>query len=144
MTSRKPKRFAEGTSVAIDKSRAEVETLLERHGASHVAIMRSPEESIVVFQIGVLRVRRAVQVPTQGSAEARDREHRRRWRALVLILKAKLEMITGGESTMEREFLADMMLPNGETVESEFLPKLLQALQANKQPRLALTSGDPK
>ena len=42
------------------------------------------------------------------------REERRMWRALILLVKAKMEAIDAGISTFDREFLADLLLPDGE------------------------------
>ncbi len=45
-----------------------------------------------------------------------DRETRRRWRVLLLVLKAKIEAINAGVLAMEEEFLPYMLLKNGATV----------------------------
>jgi hypothetical protein len=45
-----------------------------------------------------------------------EAEWRRRWRAHVLLLKAKLEFIEGGDTTLETEFLTYAVLPSGQTV----------------------------
>jgi hypothetical protein len=45
-----------------------------------------------------------------------EQNRRTRWRAVVLLLKAKLELIQIGISTIEHEFMADMLLPNGDKV----------------------------
>jgi len=38
---------------------------------------------------------------------------RSRWRAVVLLVKSKLELVEIGASTIEKEFLADLVLPGG-------------------------------
>lgn len=48
----------------------------------------------------------------------------RRWRALLLVTKAKFEAVASGISTVEREFLADLVLPNGRVVQEELAPRL--------------------
>ena len=40
---------------------------------------------------------------------------RQRWRALLLIIRAKLEAAEAGISTLETEFLANIVLPDGRT-----------------------------
>jgi hypothetical protein len=40
-----------------------------------------------------------------------DQAYRERWRWLVLLTKAKLEIVRVGVSTCEREFFADLLLP---------------------------------
>jgi hypothetical protein len=39
-------------------------------------------------------------------------------------VKAKLEAVSSGISTFEREFLADLVLPNGRVVHEELAPRL--------------------
>ncbi len=41
---------------------------------------------------------------------------REAWRRLLLVVRAKLELVAGGDTTIEREFLADIMTANGGTV----------------------------
>jgi len=67
---------------------------------------------------------------------AADAEHRRRWRALHLIIKAKLEIVASGDSSFDREFLADIMLPDGGTVGGHMLPQVAEAYASGKMPKL--------
>ena len=46
-----------------------------------------------------------------------DGEWRRRWRANVLLLKAKLEFIDSGDTTLIRELLPYAVLKDGRTLE---------------------------
>ncbi len=93
------RRYAEGTEVAPEKSRSEIESLLRS--------LSGPEETA--------RRKRWV-----------ESEERRRWRAQLLLIKAKLEMIATGETTVEREFLADMVLPDGGTVSTRIAASLAE------------------
>jgi hypothetical protein len=70
-----------------------------------------------------------------------ESELKRRWRALVLIVKAKLELVASGGSTFEVEFLAHTMLPNGDTVGETMLPRIAQAYRTNSMPPLMLGPG---
>ena len=45
-----------------------------------------------------------------------DGEWRRRWRANVLLLKAKLEFIDSGDTTLERELMPYMLTAGGQTM----------------------------
>ena len=40
---------------------------------------------------------------------------RQRWRALALCIKAKLEAVECGITSFEEEFLAHVVMPNGQT-----------------------------
>jgi hypothetical protein len=46
----------------------------------------------------------------------RDQREREAWRRLLLVVKAKLELVAGGDTTIEREFLADILTVDGGTV----------------------------
>lgn len=48
---------------------------------------------------------------------------RQRWRALALVIKAKLEAVGTGIVTFEEEFLAHIVLPSGRTVTQDVTPR---------------------
>lgn len=76
------------------------------------------------------RIRLEVPMPheseagTKAKAEAATRQ---RWRALVLVLKAKLEAVASGISTLEAEFLANVVMADGRTLGAAILPRLTEA-----------------
>lgn len=45
-----------------------------------------------------------------------EKATRQRWRALALVIKAKLEAVASGITEFEQEFLAHIVLPDGRTV----------------------------
>lgn len=65
-----------------------------------------------------------------------DQVARERWRALVLLVKAKLELVALGISTVEREFLADIALPDGRTVHEAMRELLQRAYETGDMPPL--------
>lgn len=52
--------------------------------------------------------------------------------------KAKFEAIETGISTIEREFLADLLLPDGRSIEQFIIPQLQRAYERGGMPRLLL------
>lgn len=154
------RRYAEGTEVPVERSRAELEKLFKQAGATGFMIGWDTERGMEVFQCRIqgrfIKVRVQVPKPEEFKKHPRhyyprtpaeqqkcaDAEYRRRWRAQVLIAKAKLELIAGGESSVEREFLADIMLPDGRTVAEALLPQLARAYTDGGMPPLLLGSGD--
>ena len=52
---------------------------------------------------------------------------RQRWRALALVIKAKLEAVESGISIFEDEFMANIVLPGGRTVSEEVRPRIAEA-----------------
>jgi hypothetical protein len=194
-----PARYAEGTEVPVERSRAEIETLLTKHGAT--AFFAASDSERGASQIGFrlagrlfrLEVRkpRAEDMPRakrpqapideppprhyeapwpKGQREKRNAhrradyaaaierlakkeieqaarwvvsEERRRWRAQVLLVKAKLEMIATGETTVEREFLADMLMPDSRTVGQAALPAIAEMYRTGKAPTAFLLGAGP-
>jgi len=62
-----------------------------------------------------------------GSRPAAEQACRQKWRALSLVVKAKLEAVESGITTFEDEFLAHIVLPNGQTVGEQALPRVREA-----------------
>lgn len=72
---------------------------------------------------------------TAGAIEdALEQGKRQRWRAMALIVKAKLEAIESGISTLEAEFLAHTVLPNGQTVGDWLQPQIEYVYRAQQMP----------
>ncbi len=61
----------------------------------------------------------------------RDAEERRRWRALLLVLRAKFEAVASGITTFDREFLAHLVTNEGVTVGDVIAPSLDRSLAGN-------------
>lgn len=155
---KEPAPYAKGTKVDVEKSRLDLEALLAKHGARNRAVVHNDEQALtsIIFEISGRRYRLDVPTPnlesfrppkvaapiSQGwerwSASRREQwiqqqyEQccRERWRFLVLAMKAKLELVRIGLSTIEREFLADLLLPDGQTA-SEALGQYMEKLLAN-------------
>lgn len=144
-------KYASGTSVSADKSRTEIERLLVRYGASRFASGWDAHGATIAFEKNTRRIRFLLPLPkvedflttpkgqkrASGAAKAACvQETKRRWRALALVIKAKLEAVESGVSAFEDEFLAHMLLPNGETVGEWLAPQLMKAYETKKLPPL--------
>lgn len=151
---KRAKRYAEGTKVPVEKSRAEIEMLLRKHGATGFVSGwdETSNTAMLMFRIGDRMIKIRVSLPDPTGSEFRvankdrqaqllEAEQRRRWRAQLLIIKAKLEMISTGETTVEREFLADIMLPDGSTFGQWAAPQLAESYTTGGMPRM-LGSGE--
>lgn len=126
-----PRRYAERTKVPVERSRAELEGLLDAAGATGFGVMRSGSMRQVMFELDSVSVLMEMRVELpQPKARGRARpaaataasvqsallaEERRLWRAMVLLVKAKLEAVASGISTVEREFLADVVMRDSRT-----------------------------
>lgn len=136
------RRYAEGTEVPIARSLEAIKAELRKVQAEEVGVLESQSQAWLVFRIREVRYR----ITTGEIAVARGRkpevEARRQWRAILLLVKAKIVSIVEGISTVEREFLSDVIMPDG-TVLSDHTPRLIASAYAeNGPPRLML--GGPE
>jgi len=131
--------YAKGTEVPVSRSRDEIERTLARYGASTFAYGWDQDRALIEFVVDQRRIR--LTVPLADRAEHRmgpnyrsrteaqidkvvDQIARERWRALLLVVKAKLEAVESGISTLESEFLAFVVLPTGQTLGDWAVPQL--------------------
>lgn len=150
-----PRSYAEGTTVSVDRSRAELEQLVRKHGGTaFFAGWQAGTGYGVTFEVRNKRVRFLVRPPTpdelpalRQAARARrrqvrdegvliDEELKRRYRELVLLVKAKLVAVAGNIAQFEEEFLPYFVLPGGQTVAERLLPDLDRAAQTGRLPPL--------
>jgi hypothetical protein len=128
-------RYAARTSVPVERSRSEIERVLAGYGCSQFQSgWESNAGAHVAFRVHdtAVMIHLPMADPAKIRSEARRRaEERRRWRCLLLIIKAKLEAVQSGISSFEREFLADVVLPNGVTMGQWAVPHL-KALQSGQ------------
>lgn len=135
----KVRRFAEGTTVPVERSRQEIERIVKTHGASGFASSWDRDRYAIMFELKGRRVRFDIAAPDAKKYRDTRRweaEDRRRWRALLLILKAKLELVASGDTDFEAEFLANLVLRNGSTLGATFLPTLTEVLDTGAMPPL--------
>lgn len=122
------KRYAEGTTVTVESSRGEITGILAKHGVVRQAMASEPERDILQFELAGRRFQLVIDRPDLATVRRMypnayneqaklDGEWRRRWRATVLLLKAKLEFADGETSTIERELLPYMLTASGQTIE---------------------------
>lgn len=138
-------RYASGTNVSVERSRVELETLLTKYGATGTGMMSRPREATLMFEMKRRTVKFTLVYPLLNDCKGEkqwEQEKRRLWRALVMVVKAKLEAVESGISTLEREFLADVVLPNGQTVGERIAPDLASFYARGLPPLLPLKSGD--
>jgi hypothetical protein len=106
-------RYAEQTQVPVDRSKAEIERLLQRYGATEFVHGWKADRAIVQFKMKERYVRFVLPLPEIGEftktetgrarkagtgavTSAWEQACRQRWRALALSIKAKLESVESG------------------------------------------------
>ena len=142
-------RFAENTSVSVERSRAEIEHLIVRYGATSTAFMNAPDRALIMFEAKDRRIVFELLLPDitekqfardgRGTMRSPEKRHqaweqgcRQKWRALALVIKAKLEAVETGITSFEDEFLAHIMMPDGLTVGKHVKPTIAAAYAGGK------------
>lgn len=144
-------KYAERTTVSDDRSQAEIAKLLRAHGATSFVGGWQGDRAAIQFDLKGRRYRIALPLPkkeefrrtatgrvrSQAQVESEhQQEIRRRWRALALIVKAKLEAVASGIVSLEDELLSYMVLPSGETVGERLAPQIELAYSTGELPSL--------
>ncbi len=129
--------YAARTDVPVDRSRTEIERILMRYGADQFAYGITPRQATVQFRARGRVIRFTLPLHHDGTAvtdKQREQTQRSRWRALVLSIKAKLETAESGISSLEEEFLAHIVLPNGQTAAQLALPAIAKSYTSGSVP----------
>jgi hypothetical protein len=151
-------KFATKTNVDAMKSQMEIQRILARYGCDNYAYMTQGDHALIGFRAHQRQIKMVIKLPTleessrnkAGAKMAAKQAHgaweqqvRQRWRALALVVKAKLEAVESGVATFEEEFLPYILLPGGKTVAQEVVPKIAEAYAKGKgmDTPLLLTAG---
>jgi hypothetical protein len=146
-------KYGATTQVGTGRSREEIERTLVRYGADGFGYGFDGNRAVVTFRMNDIMVRFMLVMPDLQSDEfqvtptgkersedaaykAWEQSQRQRWRALNLVIKAKLEAVESGITTFEEEFLAHILLSNGSTIGEHTIPQLEQANKGKKMPKL--------
>jgi hypothetical protein len=163
-------RYAKGTTVSVEKSKAEIERLLLSYGASAFVTAWKDGKAIIEFALEIneqlkgLRVRFEMKIPKKNEDKYRlngygnervpaaierlwTADVRSSWRALGLLIKAKMAAVEADITSFESEFLAHIVVPapgGGTTTTGDMLiPQLPQVYKDGLLPPL-LPEGGPE
>lgn len=141
--------YAENTSVPVSKTRGEVEALVEKHGATEFSSGWMGTLAALQFQLKGRRVRFSLtaadvewgkdrimkakrgrywnrsSIPVADAQKLADAENRRRWRCLLLAIKAKLEVVETGIATFDEEFLAHIVVGDGQQTVYDYITQAM-------------------
>lgn len=146
-------RYAADTSVSVANSKAEIEHIIERYGATGFMSGWSADQAMIAFAMQERQIRFILTMPSREEREfthhskgrrtpeaahkAWEQACRQRWRALALVIKAKLEAVSAGISQFDDEFLSHIVLPDGKTVGAHVRPMVDRAyISGQMQPLL--------
>lgn len=154
--------YAQNTVVSVERSRAEIEAILSRYGATAFAYATNMDKAMIKFQASNRHIMFVLQLPDReakifthgyagkgrklGGDEAYrkwEQACRQKWRCLSLAIKAKLESVESGIASFEDEFMAHILMPDGKTVSQHTAPMIQQAYDSGKMlPLLPDFSGN--
>lgn len=144
-------KYASNTSVSSELSRIEIEKTLIRYGAENFAYAMAQGKAAIGFTMCGRQIKFILPLPSKDEFKytptGRDRSEnsqyeaweqacRQRWRALSLVIKAKLEAVECGISVFEDEFMANIVLPGGGTVGDFMKPQIEQAYISGTVPKM--------
>lgn len=153
-------RYASKTIVGSSASRDEIERTLTRYGATGFAYGWDRDRAVIGFVVNNRKVQFSLPMPDRsarefthtpeaglrrsedGATKAFEQAVRQRWRALALVIKAKLEAVTAQIVTFDDEFAMHMILPDGKTVRDHVIPEIERAYATGVvRPFLAIGSA---
>jgi hypothetical protein len=147
-------QYARETTVSVERSKAEIERLLQRYGAKEFAHGWKSDKAVIGFKMHSRYVRFILPLPDQSDFDttpsgrrkrnqadilkAWEQGCRQRWRALTLTIKAKLESVESGIEEFDTAFMGQVVMPDGKTVSETITPMIERAYATGKMPALML------
>jgi len=139
-------KYAEGTTVSVEKSQAELRQILARYKTTRFGLMEEPGRTIIVFEMSGLPFRISIDLPKKeddvflykthagtgrktkrtpdAAYEQWERACRQKWRVMLLIIKANLEAAGMGILTPEQALMPFLVTSSGRTIMEETYPRL--------------------
>jgi hypothetical protein len=105
---------------------------MKKRGADQFLSGDDGKRAILAFRLKGRQLRFTLPLATARN----EQQIRSRWRALLLVIKAKLEAIDIGILTIEDAFLAETVLPDRSTVAEHMAPQIEAAYATGKMPPL--------
>lgn len=147
--------YAADTTVPVDRSKQEIERILQRYGASEFASAWKAEKAMMQFRMNERHVRFTLKLPQKDEFKttggkfprkrtdnqmfaAMEQAQKQRWRALALAIKAKLESVASGIEEFDTAFMGQIVMPNGKTMAEIALPQIEAAYKSGRVPAALL------
>ena len=126
--------YAETTRVPFERTVQDILTMLRKAGAEQVGQMEEAQRLTIMFAMNERQVRFRVGWDNTPTSK------RQRGRALLLVIKAKLESIASDVETFEEAFLANVVMADGKTVHERVAGDLALEYRSGK-PTMYLIAG---
>jgi len=147
------RKFAAHTDVSTEKSRLDLQRLLDRYECASQAMLKHGSQIALIFEAHGRRVRfmmneaTSADLPKQPSRGRRinqrawiEQETRRRWRLLLMSIQVRLELVANG-ADFETEFAGYLVTPSGQTVAEILKPQLEEMYAHGRMPSLLALAG---
>jgi GGDEF domain-containing protein len=126
-----PRRYAETTKVPVEKSIADIRSTVGRYGGEQFVYGLGEDQALVAFSSAGRQVRFYISMKDRA-----EQDRRQAMRALLLVIKAKLEAVASRVVLFEDEFLANIVLPTGALVGHEVRRQIANAYETGNTPAL--------
>lgn len=134
-------RYAERTTVSPSKTQGDIQKVLKRYEVDGTIMGHLDNRAYVEFAIKKRKrtVRIFITLPVQSDFNTErqlEQAERQSWRALYLVVKAKLESVDSEIETFDEAFMPHIVMANGHTVGQEILPVFQKTIEAGEMPKL--------
>lgn len=122
--------YAEKTTVSVEATILDIRRVVAKHNGEQFVFGVSEEHILIGF------TKEGRQVRFQVAQDAGPQVNKSRARALLLVIKAKLEAVAAGVVVFEDEFLGNVVLPDGRLVSQQARPAIAAAYEGREMPPL--------
>ena len=150
-------KYAQSTDVPVAKSQFEIKALVSKYGADSFQLGETRDKAAIMFDMNGRRLRFFLPLPDRADKSISHFRHssgrivprqpqavekkweqacRSRWRALLLCIRAKLEAVECGITEFDDEFMAHIVMPDGQTVGQHLRPRIATAYETGNMPPL--------
>lgn len=139
------KRYAARTAVPVEKTRGEIEKLIRANESTGFIYGSAVGKAMIGFEYRGRRIKFVVEMPIVNKGKTNKsnvaKEEKRRWRSLLLLIKAKFESVNTGIVEFDREFLAHIVIEGDRTVGDTWVAQTREILSTAKLPPLLGAGG---
>ncbi|MCA4133382.1 hypothetical protein [Arthrobacter sp. M4] len=115
--------YVRGASITASASQAEIQDMLSDFGAVGLRCIREDGRATIAFRSGGQQFRMILVLPRSADEELQKRSTghalktpqetaRQRWRALSVLIRAKLDAVASGIVSFDQEFMAYRLPPH--------------------------------
>ena len=123
--------YADKTKTPVDVTISDIRNVVTKHGGKQF-VFGVAEDKIL---IGFIKDDRKVHIQV-GQSPQHEQRNKSLARALLLVIKAKLEAVAAGVSVFEEEFLANIVLPDNTLVGTQARVAIAAAYDGRDMPPL--------